>query len=66
MRIRAKYKGKVVYIIGFTTGSGCYGLPQELAIIAIKTYRGTDIEAVKLYELTIIDEDYIPKCVEVK
>lgn len=55
MKLKAKYKDKVVYIIGFAGGSGCAGIPRSKAIICYDFFGR--IKEVDLYELYIIDED---------
>ena len=61
MKIKALYQDKVVYIIGFCTGSGAVNAPREKAIISRPFVAGEAMmEAVDLYELYIIDDEYNP------
>ena len=61
MKIKALYQGEVVYIIGFCTGSGTVNAPREKAIISRPFVASKAmIEAVYLYELYIIDDEYNP------
>lgn len=61
MKIKAIYKDEVVYIIGFCTGSGAVNAPREKAIIS-RPFLGTKawVEAVDLYDVYIIDDEYNP------
>ena len=61
MKIKAKYKDKFVYILGFVSGSSDYGHTKEKAVIAIDFYNKAIIESVDLWEVDIIDPEYIPK-----
>ena len=56
MKIKAEYKNQIVYIIAFATGSGDFGLPRIKAIIM---YEFGCIKPVDLWELTIIDTEYV-------
>lgn len=56
MKIKAEYKNETVYIIAFVTGSGNYGFPREKAIIM---YEFGCIKSVDLWELTVIDTEYV-------
>jgi hypothetical protein len=56
MKIKAEYKNETVYIIAFATGSGNYGFPREKAIVM---YEFGCIKSVDLWELTIIDTEYV-------
>ena len=61
MRIKAKYEGKVVYILGFVSDSGDYGHTKEKVVIAINFYDKAIIKSVDLWKVEIIDPEYIPK-----
>ena len=56
MKIKAKYKSQIVYIIAFATGSGEYDCHREKAIIMDKF---GNIKSVDLWEVNIIDEEYV-------